>query len=77
MPRGGIKVQVVPQSDVIPVIKPVRTHQVRIAEDALWLGATGSDAKMPLGWNTLRLIAVTKTTKKNRSGIGRLTGRRR
>ena len=46
------------------MIKPVRTHHVRITEDALWLGATGSDAKTPLGWNTLRLIAVTKTTKK-------------
>ena len=60
----GIGVQLVPQSDVIPVIKPVRTHHVRIAEDALWLGASGSDAKTLLGWDTLRLIAVTKTTKK-------------
>ncbi len=58
-----IGVQLVPQSEVIPVIKPVRTHHVRIAEDALWLGATGSGAKTLLGWDTLRLIAVTKTTK--------------
>jgi hypothetical protein len=28
------------------------------------LGATGSDAQTLLGWDTLRLIAVTKTTKK-------------
>ena len=61
----GIGVQLVPQSEVIPVIRPVRTHHVRIAEDALWFGATGSDAKTSLGWNTLRLIAVTKTTKKD------------
>ena len=51
------------QSDVIPVVRPVRMHHVRIAEDALWLGATGSDAKTLLGWDMLRLIAVTKTTK--------------
>ncbi len=61
----GIAVQLVPQGDVIPVIKPTRTHHVRIAEDALWLGASGSDAKTSLGWDTLRLIAVTKTTKKD------------
>lgn len=60
----GIGVELVPQGDVIPVIKPVRVHHVRIAEDALWLGATGSDANTSLGWDTLRLIAVTKTTKK-------------
>jgi hypothetical protein len=60
----GLGVQVVPQSDVVPVIKPVRMHQVWIAEDALKLGAAGLDAKMLLGWDTLRLIAVTKTTKK-------------
>ncbi len=60
----GIAVQLVPQGDVIPVIKPTRTHRVRIAEDALWLGASGNDAKMSLGWDTLRLMAVTKTTKK-------------
>ncbi len=60
----GIGVQLVPQSDVIPVIRPVRMHQVRIADDALWLGATDLDAKMSLRWDTLRLMAVTKTTKK-------------
>jgi len=60
----GIGVQLVPQGNVIPVIKPVRMHRVRIAKDALWLGATGSDTKTSLGWNTLRLIAMTKTTKK-------------
>ena len=60
----GIAVQLVPQSEFIPVIKPVRMHQVRIADDGLWLGATGLAAKMLLGWDTLRLIAVTKTTKK-------------
>ncbi len=60
----GIAVQLVPQSEVIPVIKPVRMHQVRIADDGLWLGATGLAAKMLLGWDTLRLMAVTKTTKK-------------
>ena len=60
----GIGVQLVPQSDVIPAIKPVRMHHVRIAEDALWLGATGSDTETSLGWNTLRLITMTKTTKK-------------
>ncbi len=59
----GIGVQLVLQSNVIPVVRPVRTHHVRIAEDALWLGATGSDAKTLLGWDMLRLIAVTKTTK--------------
>ena len=51
-----------PQSDVVPVIKPVRMHEVRIADDALRLRATGLDATMLLGWDTLRLIAVTKTT---------------
>ena len=61
----GIAVQLVPLGDVIPVIKPTRTHHVRIAEDALWLGASGSDAKTSLGWDTFRLIAVTKTTKKD------------
>ena len=60
----GIAVQLVPQGDVIPVIKPVRMHQVRIADDGLWLGATGLAAKTSLGWDTLRLMAVTKTTKK-------------
>ena len=60
----GIGLQLVPQSEVIPVIKPVRMHQVRIAEDALWLGASDHDAKTSLGWNTLRLIAVTKMTRK-------------
>ena len=39
-------------------------HQVWIAEDALRLGATGLDAKMLLGWNTIRLIAITTTTRK-------------
>ncbi len=51
----GIGVQVVPQSDVVPVIKPVRMHEVRIADDALRLRATGLDATMLLGWDTLRL----------------------
>ncbi len=60
----GIGVQVVPQSDVIPVIKPMRMHQVRIADDVLWVGNTDLTAKKPLGWKTLRLISVTKTTKK-------------
>ncbi|MEI8375839.1 MAG: hypothetical protein WCJ35_23700 [Planctomycetota bacterium] len=60
----GIGVELVPQGDIIPVFKPVRMHQVWITEDALWLGVTGIDAKTSLGWNTLRLIAVTKTTKK-------------
>ena len=59
----GIGVQLVPQSEVIPAIKPLRMHRVRIADDALWLGTTGPDAKTLLGWNTLRLIAVTKTTR--------------
>ena len=59
----GIGVELVPQGDIIPVFKPVRMHQVWITEDALWLGVTGIDAKTSLGWNTLRLIAVTKTTK--------------
>ena len=60
----GVGSQLVPQSGVIPVIKPVRTHHVRIAEDALWLGASSSDAKTLFAWDVLRLIAVTKTTKK-------------
>jgi hypothetical protein len=60
----GIAVQLVPQSDVIRVIKPIRMHQVCLAEDALRLGAPGLDGKMLLGWDTLRLIAMTKTTKK-------------
>ena len=60
-----------PQSEVIPAIKPLRMHRVRIADDALWLGTTGPDAKTLLGWNTLRLIAVTKTRERNRSGTGR------
>ena len=60
----GIGVQLVPQSDVVPAIKPVRMHQVKIAEDALWVGATDIDASMSLRWDTLRLMAVAKTTKK-------------
>lgn len=60
----GIGVRLIPQSDVIPMVRPMRMHQVRITEDALWLGATGMEAKT-LGWNTLRLIAVTKSTKQD------------
>ena len=60
----GLGVHLVPQSDVIPVIKPVRMHQVWIAEDALWVRATDHDVRTSLGWDTLRLVAVTRTTKK-------------
>ncbi len=60
----GIGVQLVPQTEVISVIRPARMHQVWIAEDALWVRAGHLDAKTSLGWDTLRLIAVTTTTKK-------------
>jgi len=59
----GLGVQLVPQSEVVPVIKPVRMHQVWIADDALWVRAGNLDAKTPLAWDTLRLIAITKTTR--------------
>ena len=59
----GIGVQLVPQSEVIPVIKPMRMHRVWITDDALWVRAANLDAKTPLAWDTLRLIAMTKTTK--------------
>jgi len=57
----GLGVHLVPQSDVIPVIKPVRMHRVWIADDALWVRAGNLDAKTPLAWDALRLIAMTKT----------------
>ena len=60
----GIAVQVVPQSDVIPVIKPVRVHHVWITDDALCVQALGQEGKTRLAWDTLRLIAVTDTTRK-------------
>ena len=60
----GIGVQIVPQGDVVPVIKPIRMHQVWIAAEGLWVRATDLDSKTLLGWDTLRLIAVSKTTKK-------------
>ena len=62
--ENGIGVQLVPQSEVIPVIRPVRMHQVWIADDGLYVRASHLDAKISLGWDTLRLIAVTATRKK-------------
>ncbi len=70
----GLGVHVVPHSDVIPTIKPLRIHQVWIAEDALWVRATDLDAKTPLAWDTLRLIAVTRTTKKETFRHWKTTG---
>ncbi len=58
----GLGVQLVPQSEVVPVIKPVRMHQVWINDDALWVRAVNVDSKTRLAWDTLRLIAMTKTT---------------
>jgi hypothetical protein len=60
----GIGVQLVPQGDVIPPIKPVRVHRVGIAEGGLCVRDANLDVKTPLGWDSLRLIAVTKTMKK-------------
>jgi hypothetical protein len=60
----GIGVQLVPQSEVIPVIKPARMHQVWIAEDSLRLRASHVNVIASLGWETVRLIALTRTTKK-------------
>ena len=60
----GIGVHVVPQSEVVPVIKPVRMHRVWITDEALCVRAGNLDTRTPLAWDTLRLIAATKTTKK-------------
>lgn len=59
----GIAVQVVPQSEVFPVVKLPRVHRVCIADDGLWVQTPGHDANRPIAWDMLRLIAVTKTTK--------------
>ncbi len=60
----GIVIHLVPQSQVIPAIKPVRVHRVWLTDDALCVQAPGYEAKMRLDWDTLRLIAVTNTTRK-------------
>jgi hypothetical protein len=59
----GLIVHVVPQDEVIPVIKPVRTYRIWIADDALWVRANDRDEKTSLPWDTLRLLVATKTTK--------------
>jgi hypothetical protein len=59
----GIEVELVPQNEIIPMIKPVRMHQVWITEDALCVRAGSWDAMVPLGWETVRLVALAKMTR--------------
>jgi len=60
----GIAVHVVPQGEIIPAIKLARVHQVWITDDALCVQLPGSEAKTQLDWETVRLMAVTTTTRK-------------
>lgn len=73
----GIAVQLVPQSEVVPKIKPARTHRIWIAEEALRVQSAQLEAGTSLPWDTLRLIAVTKTTKKESFQHWETTGGKR
>ena len=59
----GIGVRVVPQSDVIPALKPLRVHQLRIADDALCVRTNELDDETRFCWDAIRLIAGSTATR--------------
>jgi hypothetical protein len=70
----GIGVHVVSQHDVVPVLKPQRVHQVRLADDALYVRNSELDDETRLCWDSIRLIArsiATRTEKFHHWPTGR------
>lgn len=58
-----VTVDVLPQSSIVVLPRPLRVHDVSLRDDALVVRVTDLDPEMSIAWEQIQLVAAFKTTR--------------